>query len=262
MGDILNDVRWELMQNDYNTAAVHEISSQTWATSSKIDATIDSAAIILKFIDTEFSAGQTWYLVYSEWNGDNCTARRFIRIDVVDNTFYLSLADDDTICNSFSGATWSNENLATPRDMSVDFEVTMHKDEDFRLRQWIFDGQITVAGTGFAVNPTFSVTSGTTTHGSWLISNIFANTFTFTFTVTNPTTDDYDEDTVIFSADLNGPIVNLVDCKLTITNGRAISGATFPATTDDNLLLPLGGDREQNIRLEGVPNTPVIAIVP
>jgi hypothetical protein len=48
-----------------------------------VNAAVDSAGVEIQFIDAQFDGGQTWFLVYSEMNGNSCVARRYVQINPV-----------------------------------------------------------------------------------------------------------------------------------------------------------------------------------
>ncbi len=223
--------------------------------------------IDIKFVDAQFNSGQTWYLIFSEWDNTagtgNCIARRSTEIVIQENTFYLSLPGDDDDCNGFEDDIWANtDNITLPMDGGeIGFTINMHKETGLNIRQWSFNGSINI--TGFNISMIAPYPTGTTDRGNnWSISNVsvVGNITNFTLTVLTPSlVDNYDTEVVSLNLDISGPPINDTHVVFNVTAGDALSGSAFDIHTDDNLLL--GGDREYVIDLWGIPNTSLVSVV-
>ncbi len=265
-----NSVTWWL-QSDETLSPVTRLDlsaldagGASWIT---IGTGVGTDIIDIKFVDAQFNSGQTWYLIFSEWDNTagtgNCVARRSTRIDIVENTFYLSMEYNNEGCNGFEDEIWFNtDNITQPMDGGeIGFTVTMNKEEAFNLRQWSFNGSINI--TGFDISLTAPYPSGTTDRGNnWSISNVSeVGTITyFTITILTPAAiDNYSTEVVNFNIDITGPPINDTHVVFNVTDGDALSGYSFDVHTDDNLLR--GGDREYVIDLWGIPNTSLVSVI-
>lgn len=269
MGDFANTVQWEISNPTYNSGNPIDLTSISWTTPTKIDNTSptrDSAYIEITFENTIFSlATGTWRLVYSEMNGNSCVARRYVQINPMDNTFYLSLPEDGEDCNSRSGDIWANtiaDISAADYVSSISFTVTMNKSATFETDKWRFTGScVLTAGALFthlyATTP-FASTSGTTTNGgNWTITGTGGN---FVLEVSYLPGGNYpgENDTVEFFVNVEGDVTQDFTLQLTVSNGQADSGENYVSVTNDNTTL--GGDRVVSQTIRGVPNTPVITM--
>jgi hypothetical protein len=267
VGNMNNTINWELMQNSYTSPSqtVPVSDGLSWADTMLVNAAVDSAGVEIQFIDAQFDGGQTWFLVYSEMNGNSCVARRYVQINPVDNTFYLSLPEDGEDCNSRSGDIWANtiaDISAADYVSSISFTVTMTKSATFETDKWRFTGScMLTAGAPFthlyATTP-FASTSGTTTNGgNWTITGTGGN---FVLEVSYLPGGNYpgENDTVEFFVNVEGDVTQDFTLQLTVSNGQADSGENYVSVTNDNTTL--GGDRVVSQTIRGVPNTPVITM--
>ena len=259
------------MQDDYNSAAIYTITDggQTWADTLLVNTvTTDSAGVEIQFIDANFDSGQTWFLVYSEYNGNNCTARRYFEIHIVDNTFYVDIqpaAVSD--CNSLSGHVWTNaDNIESDQTFAVPFTVDMYKAQSLLVRQWVFTGTTSVSGTGYSGTPVYANVAGSSdnSHATWALTSS-GSTFTLTVTVTDPGTEyEHDpdpDDAVTFNISITGPPTEDATVTLSITSAYAVSrvsGGIYLVTTDDNG----SGNFTQVKTLWGIPNTSYVSVSP
>jgi hypothetical protein len=272
---VSNSVTWGIQSDlTLSPAIQHNLTAldagASWITiGSENVLSVDYAFIELKFITgapVNFASGQTWYLIYSEWDNTagtgNCVARRSMRIDIVDNSFYLTMDGDFSDCNSLSGRTWSNiDDLTDDRNGIATFTVEMFKAQTFHVRQWVFEGTFNITGTGYDAAPTYPDLSGITAHGNWILSGS-GNTFTLTVTVTDPVIE-YEggtnpDDAVTFDIGINGPAINDVVVTIEITEAYAISGTLYNTRTDDNGT----GNFDQAQTLWGIPNTSLVMVDP
>jgi hypothetical protein len=267
MGNVGNTVTWQLMQDNYTTptTTLSLTDALAWVDTTLIDGPLlDETTIEIKFVDAFFNDGDVWYLVYSEWNGTNCIARRYTRIDITDNSFYLSLPVDDTICNSYSGTTWANTIAVISDDeyvSNVTFTVNMTKDATFLIDKWRFSGSITFpsGATHLEAATPFPVTVGVPASlGTWLITP--AGGGNFILEVTTPADFAGTSDAVTFTVRVEGDVTQDFKIQLALTNGQAESGNLYIAETDDNQ--SLGGDRVVVRTIIGVPNTSLITMSP
>lgn len=273
MGDITNGVVWEISNPNYNGGTAITLGSQSWATPSIIDATVDSAAITIKFVETIFTNSGTliadpWRLVYSEMNGSSCVARRYFDITPALNEFKIFMGDDDAICNSYSSGginfkAWNNtEVLTTPRSLAVPFTVSMSKNANHNVKEWIFQGTVTVdAPSGFTIPAAvifITSTTGSSTYGSYTITNV-GNDGTFTMTVKPDLLDPLYTvaDAVDLEFNIIGNVTVDVEVSLTISNAVGISGTNFRVETDDTGTL---SEHNQVLTLYGIPNTSIISV--
>ena len=262
VGNLNNTIIWELMQNSYTspTQTVPVSDGLSWADTMMVDnAAVDSAGVEIQFIDAQFDGGQTWFLVYSEMNGNSCVARRYVQINPVDNSFNLVMGGDETDCNSYNDSIFDNTdgNIASIIGNSVvPFTVTMEKGADFRLTSWSFVASVSISGTGYslpAILPTVVTDPG---HGSLAFSGTGGSSFTGTVSGIS-TSDDFTSDAITFNVIVNGSPVNDFIVTLSI-NGRAYSGNNYTAVTIENN----DTDNSQQKTIYGIPNTSVIAVTP
>lgn len=226
----------------------------------------DSAYIDITFVNTVFAAPSgEWTLIYSEESAltGACVARRSVTFTPTTNDFKLSLAADDTNCNSFAGHVWDNtDDLTATRSLAVPFTVTMNKNTNHAVKVWSFDGKITVdVASGFTVPAAASfitVISGSSTLGGTYTISSVGNDGTFTITVpipdvsSNATTDE-----VELTVNISGNITVDVGVTLTISNAVARSGTHYTVVTDDT---GTPDEHKQTRTLWGIPNTSVISV--
>jgi hypothetical protein len=279
VGVSANSVTWELREDDpENPASTLDLSTLDGGGAAWIDiysenvSETDYAAIEIKFDGDEgFANGQTWYMVYSEWDGTagsgNCTAVRAFEITISENTFYLSMGDDNDACNSLDGQVlnWNDIN-SVDIESYVDFTVQMNRQDDFDMNTWSFTGAITFDQSNYDFIRVRSV--GNTLPGNSDASEVFTitddGTGTFTVSVDAETVTPSDPpadytDFITLRVYVSGLVYEGETVILTVSEGKAFSGANYPKETDDNL--SEGGDRIQEQTILPLPATPNIAIV-
>ena len=270
------DRKWELRNTLVSPTVTKDLTLEdsggaTWITvGTEVEGTTTYAWITIKYIPeapTSFAKDQTWYLVYSEWNGNNCTAMRATpEIKIFANDFSLACGDDDADCNSWSGKVFPNSTTITdPEKSKVEFTVNMSKNATHLVRKWSFSGTIEASGTSFenpiSTDPLFDVAdrTGNTTNGTYSIVWTSGNTFTVTVTMNDLNGDNHASDVLTFKANIHGPPTSKVVVTLTIANGQAFSGGSSHIVTEENGFA--AGDNNQVITINPIPATSVISMV-
>jgi len=261
MDNTANGVQWQLYEGSLG-GTVTNLGAQAFVDTSVVSG---NAEIEIRFVEAIFEASPTWFLVYSETNAaGSCVARRSLQINPVDNSFFLSVDPDDTVCNSYSGTLWAN----TISDISqanypgtVEFTVTMNKDPLFLTDNWRFNGSLVMVSGGadnqiVAAAPFASLTGTSVNNGAWTITGTSAN---FQIEVLGLENDPGLTDAVTFTVNVTGDVTQEYRLQLTVSGGQADSGTTYVTTTNDN-----GADGDKVIiqTISGVPNTPRISISP
>ncbi len=260
-----NSVTWWLQSDETLSPVTRLDLSQldndgaNWITRSTVGVT---EIIDIKFVDAQFNSGQTWYLIFSEWDNTvgtgNCVARRSMRIDIVENTFYLSLGGDMSICNPLDGDVLNWNNVDTePIGTGVPFRITMNKAAGFAANTWTFSGSLTGLTGGYTVTSATSSEAhgsdgdGTTNDG--YPYTITYNTGAFTVTVTGSSTvvGVGESDYIDILVWITGRVWIDTQVTLTISNGQATSGTAYTVNTDDNG----SGDKIQVYTINELPGT-------
>ena len=263
MGNTGNTVTWELFDNlaDVADFTLSGAGKPAWSTPAIVGL---NAEIEIKFVSTEFTEGETWYLVYSEMNGDACVARRVAPdITIEANQFNLTVPLWASGCNTYIDTIWNNnDTIWHPRPMAVELRVHMDKASSHAVREWRFTGTVTVNGvfTIPAADVFIPLASRTNSSdfGTYTISDV-NNAGGFTMVVNDLTGAGYDNaDQVSFIVNINGPPTDDVQVTLTIANGQAKSGNNYTVVTDENST----GDNEESRLLFEIPNTSIVADSP
>jgi hypothetical protein len=192
---------------------------------------------------------------------------RSFTINLKENTFYLSMGDDDDECNSLHGVVlnWNDINEVDVESY-VDFTVQMNRMDDFDMNSWSFSGAISFdQGYDFIrVRSVGDETTGSSDAGEgFTISNDDGSgTFTVSVdaeevTATDPPAED--SDYITLRVFVSGLVYEGETVTLTVSNGKAQSGNNYPKVTDDNTTK--GGDRIQEMEILPLPATSNIAIV-
>jgi hypothetical protein len=246
----------------------------------KNDQIIGSDAYIeLYFNKTIFTAGQTWYLVYSEFDPNagtgNCVARRSLALTMVDNSFYLTLGSDQTDCNTLDGQVlnwddidWlgldhSGTNTFIPT--YVDYSIKMHKAANYTLTDWILDGKVTLLDHNFncvSARAIDSAASGTSAAGMLFTINQVTDS-TFSVTVNGPSAPADPailSDSILLRVYVKGLVYVGERVQLSVTNGVARSGTIYTVRTDDDVGKG-SGDRQQVQTILPLPATQNITCV-
>ncbi len=268
MGNTAHTYTWQLFDNladaQANTNVDYTLTgAEAWANTA---VNTGNAEIEIKFIDANFNGGQTWYLVYSEWDNTagtgNCIARRSTQIDIVDNSFNLIMAATATDCNSYSDTIFDNADgviASIVGNVPVPFSVVMEKANDFRLSQWSFTATATVTGCTLpGVTPSVVLTpSGAPAHGTLSFTGTGASfTGTVTGISTNPA-DDFSTDGITFNIVVNGHPTDDYVITLDIV-GTAQSGTNYTVSTGEND----AADNKQVNTIYGIPNTSLVSVTP
>jgi len=267
MGSTTNAVEWQLFDditdaNNNTNADYSSTASQAWATPAKVGT---NAEITIKFVSTVFTnTTTTWYLVYNEEDpSHNCVARRSFEIKPAANEFYLDISQISSGCNDdLSGFVWQNGyDLNTVEAItSMPFTVEMHKSASHAVKEWRFNCAVSFnAASGYivpALDADFILAAdltGSSTYGTFAISNVNATARTFTVVVTpNLSNAAYTTtDAVTFSVQIRGKPINNVDVTLTISSGQGTSGQNYDVVTENNGLYPSARTRT----IYGIPNT-------
>jgi len=221
--------------------------------------------VAIHFVDAEF-APSTMYLVYAEYSGAICVARRVMELNIEANSFYedLPFSGNGNGCNSFTDRVWDNvdDDLSLISDVTeVTFTVYMHKaDVDFYIDNWQFDGTLTVTGANLHTS-VFPANTGGSDQGSWTINDSpTLNDGEFHITVAIPENASFDTDYLTFTVNVMGVITEDFDIELTISNGIAESGSvsTFVSVTPDNG----SGNKSVTRTIYGIPNTSLVTVAP
>ncbi|MCF8357405.1 MAG: hypothetical protein K9H26_01515 [Prolixibacteraceae bacterium] len=213
-----------------------------------------------------FSNGATLHLIYAEYSGGACLARRRFDINIIANTFYVTLPANDFTCNSMTGSIWDNAaGVLNIRDeiTTVPFTVSMLKADNFTINSWEFTGSFTV--TSGSVNNSihsimpFAATNGQTSPEGydWEITG---DETSFTLTVTVDDAEVFNTDDVTFEVQLIGDITSDYAVQLSIEQSsvKAYSGSSYIVETSDNG----SGSYTQTRTLWGIPNTSVVYVSP
>lgn len=276
MGAAANSVTWELRKdNKDNLTGKLDLSTlfsenEKWMNIYSED---DYAAIEIKFASEQgFANDQTWYLVYSEWDGTegtgNCIAMRSFEIKLEENTFYLSMGDDDDDCNSLHGEVlnWNDIN-GNDIESYVEFTVQMNRMDDFDMNSWSFSGTISFDQSNYSFIRVRSVgdelTGSSGAGENFTISDDDGSgTFTVSVDAEEVTASEppaEDNDFITLRVFVSGLVYEGETVTLTVSNGKAKSGTNYPKETDDNT--NKGGDRIQENEIFPLPATSNIAIV-
>ena len=274
MGNTANSVTWELWDDlESPTIELELDKDDDWV---DYDIEAPNAYVEIKFYSPYFDNGETWYLVYSEWDdNDNCVAMRFFEINIAENTFFLSLGADENNCNSLNGEVlnWDNVNglggsgIDTKIESYVEFTVQMNKKDNFAMNSWSFNGATTFSNNDYDFVRVRSVSdnlSGTSNAGENFTISGDDGTGVFSVivdaaatTATEPEAADY-TDYIILRVYVSGLVHQGETIILDIDNGKASSGINYIRETNENT--SLGGDREQRINILPLPATSNIAI--
>lgn len=252
IGLTANTQRWTL----YDGTTEYEISALPPGVATYTASLINGGYDIMQifFDHTFFLANSNWKLRFYETDlTHNCISAREFPINVVENTFYFTLASDITdICNSQSNLVHTYEEVDGPADVyntEVTYSVFMNKNDNFDPTSWVFDANFSQAVTSFsAVTNDGTLTSTVITAGTDYRINVVP-------TVANPSSV-----TVNIVVSYSNPVLANVIRNLTVSNGKAIVAAppAPDAVTDDNITVyPVSspGDRLQAITILAIPAT-------
>ncbi len=260
-----NSVTWWL-QSDETLSPVTRLdlsaldAGANWIT---IGTGVGTDYVDIKFVDAQFNSGQTWYLIFSEWDNTEangrCVARRSMNIAIQENTFYLSLGEDTTMCNPLDGnvlnwANIDNEEVAA----GLTLRITMNKAEGFAAKTWSFSGSISLTN-GYNITGATSIVAhgsdidGFTNdgHGYNITYNAVPKTFTVTVAGSSTGAGVGESDYVDILVMISGLVWKETEATLTITGGQATSGTNYPVITDDNG----SGNKDRKYTLWALPAT-------
>lgn len=149
VGDPSNTIEWDITEAD-GTTVINDFSPVPyWVVIHTLSGLY--ADISIFFDQNIFNQGDTYYLRYSEFTDTStCVAARRFKINVTENDFYLTLSPDESQCKQGSGAlndSWSGVVDTEPRTHSFSYVVTLHKDENFTINGWSFQGNIDLTPT-------------------------------------------------------------------------------------------------------------------
>jgi len=243
MGNTANTVVWELYDNMAEAADFTLNGLQTWATPSVAG---PNAEIVIKWQTPTFAAGSTWYLVYNEYNGDNCEARRSVTITPAANSFYLTLGADVVDCHPLEATVLNWDDIdATRIEIALEFTVRMNKADGFAPGEWSFTATPTFGTFGTSTHLYLYTGSGNTTIGPTATGTTDdGHTFTATYNAGNITvtvsgsTPTEEEDFLTLQVPVSGYIYEGQLVTLTLSNGLARSGTIYTVVTDDNTQEP------------------------
>ena len=273
MGDVANTPTWQLTNLTSSLSPI-VLDAQSWITHAKIDragTAEDSAYVTIKFVNTVFNVSDgTWTLIYSEMNGDDCIAKRSFDITPTDNSFYLTLGDDDTNCNALNDQVlnwddidWKGQGHSgtnTPIPTYVDFTVKMNKAPTFTISSWLFDDTISFLNSNFSYISARAIDSSAT--GTSALGLSFAITQgsgnKFSVLVNGPSTS-VASDSIVLRVYISGLIYVGEGVLMTVKNGVARSGTNYVTRTDDDVGKG-SGDRQQVQIILPLPATSNIAI--
>jgi hypothetical protein len=267
--------RLELASNRSTTVALNDGLSWVEVTQNG-DGSIEYISIYFTELEgfTITAPNNHWYLVYSEW--DNlapgvCVAQREFEITITENLFYFSFTDMallTEVCNSRENEVLDGDDVDADQKFAsvVEFTINMHKEDiDFRPGEWEFDGQISLAGTGYNLA---DVTIGPLVitnpiNGNATLTDNGNGSFNFYVLVNNPATTDYAGEVVSFNVNLLGPVSEEVDVTMVISGGVARSGTGL--ATDENTgkppAPPYPANRTKSVKVLELPKTPNVSIV-
>jgi len=257
MDNTANGVQWQLYEGSLG-GTVTNLGAQAFVDTSVVSG---NAEIEIRFVEAIFEASPTWFLVYSETNAaGSCVARRSLQINPVDNNFFLSVAQYDTTCNSYSGRVWPNtvDDISDADSLNtVDFTVTMNKPDNFHTDGWSFDGKVTLVVAGPNTLQNGMNILATSLRGG--ACSFTGNSGNFHLSVNGPVDLDQTTDEVTITVEVLGDVTSDFEVQLIISNGEAFSGSSsYTVTTTDN------GSGNKQIRkyILGIPNTSLISISP
>jgi hypothetical protein len=274
MGNSTNTVTWELQNGSGPITAV--TNSSTYGGETYINIATEPegsdtyAYIEIKFLDGLFDNGDTWTLIYSEWNGTvgsgNCEAKRSVTINPVENTFYFSMGADASDCHPLRGEVlnWNDVDTETP-GVNLDFTVTLHKTYNFNIKSYTFSG--TVATTDYTfTGVTLGLVGGATLPATDYTIGYNTTNKTFAVTINVPPlydgarTDDATVNIVLQVA-VAGLVYQGDEVTVALTGGSATSGTNYTVNTDVEDPPPIGTNLDQELTILPLPATSNIAVL-
>lgn len=267
MDDPNHIIRWDItgevtVNNLLNGA---QYSGEEWVRrGTQVEGLVTYAYIDLKFVDGLFAipGADAITLIFSEWDSNVstavCYARRSTEIVIQENTFYMELGGDMSLCNPLDGDVLNWNDIDTePMGTGVPFRITMNKAAGFAANTWTFSGSLTSLTGGYTVTSATSSeadgSDGTGTTGDGYPYTIAFGAGTFTVTVTGSSTvaGVGESDYVDIQIWISGRVWVETVATLTVTGGQATSGSSYSVITDDNG----SGDRVQTYTLWALPGT-------
>lgn len=253
-----DEYEWEIYES------LTDANSETNGTTLMVRTGIGGADTVT--LDIDFDSGTyslgDYYLVYSEYSGANCTARRVTQIDIEANTFSIETEAGTADCNSVSGEIWDNsinDISAVTEQITVEFKIKMDKDDDdFYIDNWVIKGKVDITSGSHTFPAGALAVSLGPSNGS---ASVSGDESSFTLTVDTPDDVEFISDEVIMAATIQGDVTEDVEITLTLTSGTgyATSGTDYPTITDANIV----GSTLVSVQTKyGIPNTSVITIVP
>lgn len=238
--------------NEYNLKEV------SWATVDSAETNGTPETVEIFFTPGIFTVGSVWYLRYREDQIHNdsitCVAARELKITIVENTFYLQLEDDISVCNSQSGLSHTYSEIDTESfETEVTYTVIMHKAADFDINRWEFDA---IFDTEIS-----SLTTNVLTSGGGTVTTLESTGDSIHFTVA-PVGTGF-PDTVAIELTVTHLLPALTDSltSVDINNGIArsdvLDGAPWVYTDDNIQSYPISaiGDRNQAATVFAIPGT-------
>lgn len=269
MGNAANNYEWDITQlgSSDTTKLVTKVGGElvTW-----VDNAISSSNndISVFFGNTDFTAGQTWELLYREYSsGGTCIAARKFTITLTENNFFLTLAANDTLCKPQTGNQYSWDEVDNEVfNATLVYRVTLHKEAGHTLNSWSFDADIDLnpANHNYV---SYTVAVVPVTEGTAVITDTPVTLDgQFSVEVSALTTANLTEVSVDVSVQLSGLLHDGIAATLNLLNGEAVSGNVGTIITNDNLGRPTAAapdnvadaalrDRLQVIVLAPIPAT-------
>jgi hypothetical protein len=251
IGRAANLKTWAIVDST-NETIEYNLKEVTWASVDSAENDGGNEDVEIFFTPGIFTVGSVWYLRYREdqiHNGSiTCVAARQIKITIAENNFYLQLEDDISVCNSQSGIVRSYTDIDDETfETTVTYTLTMHKEPDFDINRWEFDGifdtevqsLVTNVLTGGGGSVTPSTSTGDSIHFTVEPDGTgFPDTVAIELTVTHLL-----------------PVLTDSLTSVDINNGIARSGdSDYPwVFTDDNT--QDYSDRNQGVNVLAIPGT-------
>lgn len=273
VGDPSNTIEWDITDHT-GTNVINNFSPvPDWVVIHTLSGS--NADISIFFDQNRFVQGNTYYLRYREFTDPStCVAARRFEIIVTENDFYLTLSPDESHCKQGSGAlndSWSDVETEF-RTHSFSYVVTLHKDENFTINGWSFQGNIDLTPTGHNHNLddyTISVqplTAGTATLiDDGTVESVYygpENNGFFRVNLSGLNPANLDSVNALVTVTVSGLMHQGVTATLTLDNGFTTHGVNSNRTFD-NTTMPTSAeqpvaalrDRQQVIVLNPLPAT-------
>jgi hypothetical protein len=191
------------------------------------------ATLVITWADSWASVGSAFKILFSEEDDNTlCVSQRELDVNVIANTFYLTMEADASDCHNLSGEILGED---VSGNTTLLFTVNLNKDASWDIDNWVFD--FTVGVTGNYILQSVKVNDGSDLGDGGTYSAISVSG-------------------VIIAAQIevvvNGPVEEGSDVTVEIVNGKALKSTI---TTPDNGT----GDKDQILTVNPLPATSIIS---